>query len=397
MPTPIVMPSFGMYTAGGTLVTWLEPTHTAVQEGQPVLEIETDKATYEVTAPVKGLLHHVLPVGATLTEQMLVGFVLAEGEPPPPAATSEVAPASTGVSPVRESTPATRGDGQATARIQASPVARRLASENGIALDGLVGSGPAGRIVEADVLGEVARRKDSSAAHLQGYRIARRLPLTGMRRTIGKHLRQSLTTTASLTLTREVEADKLVEARNSLHDASHESIPFDAFFAKLLGAALREHGELNVIIEGDDLLQLEDVHVAVAVAVPEGLVAPVVREPDAASLTAVARQIRDLTARARAGALRAADLEGASSTISNLGGHGVDAFTPILSGPQSSILGVGSIRSRAVVRGGTLAVGRTCTLSLTFDHRATDGVPAARLLDAIARRMNDDAYLATLE
>jgi pyruvate dehydrogenase E2 component (dihydrolipoamide acetyltransferase) len=395
MPTPIVMPSFGMYTSGGTLVTWLEPTHTAVQEGQPVLEIETDKATYEVAAPVGGVLHHVLPVGATLTEQMLVGVVLAEGEPPPTVETAGVVAASTGVSPGRGSTPAPSGDGQA--RLQASPVARRLASENGIALEGLVGSGPAGRIVEADVLGEVARRTAASAAHLLGYRIARRLPLTGMRRTIGKHLRQSLTTTASLTLTREVEADKLVDARNSLQAALHEEIPLDAFFSRLLAAALREHAELNVVIDGDDLLQLEDVHIAVAVAVPDGLIAPVVREPDAVSLTAVARQIRDLTARARAGALRAADLEGASSTISNLGGHGVDAFTPILNAPQSSILGIGSIRSRAVVRGGTLAAGRTCTLSLTFDHRVTDGVPAARLLDAVARRMNDDAYLATLD
>jgi len=395
MPTPIVMPSFGMYTAGGTLVRWLEPTHTAVHEGQPVLEIETDKATYEVTAPVEGLLHHVLPVGATLTEQMLVGVVLAEDEPPPTAGTSAVAPASTGVRPARESAPAT-SERQTAARIQASPVARRLASENGIALGELVGSGPAGRIVEADVVDEIARRQPSSAAQLEGYRVARRVPLTGMRRTIANRLRQSLTTSASLTLTREVDADKLVEARKVLQNASQEAIPFDALFAKLLASALREYAELNVIVDGDDLLELEDVHVAVAVAVADGLVAPVVRDPDAASLTAVARQIRDLTARARAGGLRAADLQGASSTISNLGSHGVDAFTPILSAPQSSILGIGSIQPRAVVRGDTLAVGRTCTLSLTFDHRVTDGVPAARLLDAVARRMNDDAYLATL-
>jgi pyruvate dehydrogenase E2 component (dihydrolipoamide acetyltransferase) len=217
-----------------------------------------------------------------------------------------------------------------------------------------------------------------------------------MRRTIGERLRHGLTEAVSLTLTREIEAERLVAARRRLEENLSLAIPFDAFFAKFLSAELREQPELNAILDVDSMLLLEDAHVGIAVAVPGGLVVPVIRNPDAEPLEALAKTIRELSDSARSGTVRGPDLEGASSTITNLGGHGVDAFTPVLNPPQSSILGIGRIQPRPVVRDGTVVTAQTCVLSLTFDHRVTDGAPAAQFLEGIARRMNDESYLAGL-
>jgi pyruvate dehydrogenase E2 component (dihydrolipoamide acetyltransferase) len=217
-----------------------------------------------------------------------------------------------------------------------------------------------------------------------------------MRKTIGERLRHSLTEAVSLTLTREIEAERLVAARRRLEEKLSLPVPFEAFFAKFLSLGLREQPELNAVLDLDSVLLLEDAHVGIAVDVPGGLVVPVLRNPETESIAAIAEKIRELARSARSGTVRARDLEGASSTITNLGNYGVDAFTPVLNPPQSSILGVGRIRPQPVVRDGTIVAAETCVLSLTFDHRVTDGAPAARFLDGIARRMNDESYLASL-
>ena len=390
-----------MYTAEGKLVSWLKASGTHVEEGQAVLEIETDKANQEVVAPASGLLHQVAAIGARLKEEDLIGYILTDGEVLADVVTTESpagAPA-TGVV-VKPSNAQAASPSAPTSRIFATPVARRLALQHGIDLAQLAGSGPGGRIVEADVQSALARvggtRSSGGAALPAGMKIGGRIPLSNMRRVIGARLRQSLNTSVSLTLTREVEADRLVVARRHLNQKLGLSIPFDAFFAKFLAESLREHPEMNVIIEDDSLLPLEDAHIAVAVAVPSGLLAPVVRHADREPLAAMAKTIRDLAEQARAGQLSSTDLEGASSTISNLGGYNVDAFTPLLNPPQSTILGIGRIQARAVPRAGSVAIAEVCVLSLTFDHRVADGAPAAQLLDAIARRMNDEDYLASL-
>jgi pyruvate dehydrogenase E2 component (dihydrolipoamide acetyltransferase) len=265
----------------------------------------------------------------------------------------------------------------------ATPVARRLAREHGIDLAGLEGSGPAGRIVEADVEAALARGREG-------------VPLTGMRRAIGERLQRSVTEAVSCTLTREVEVSRLGAARQRLSEQLSSPIPWDAFFAKFLAAELRERPELNVVLAGDSLVQLEHTHIGIAVTLPLGLVVPVVRNPESEPLAVLAEAIRDLAERARAGSLRTTELEDGSSTITNLGGFGIDAFTPILNPPQSTILGIGRIRPRPVVRGSDVVVAQTSVLSLTFDHRVADGAAAAGLLEGIDRRSNDDAYLGGL-
>jgi pyruvate dehydrogenase E2 component (dihydrolipoamide acetyltransferase) len=216
--------------------------------------------------------------------------------------------------------------------------------------------------------------------------------MAGLRRSLADRLRNSLATAASTTLTREVSADVLIEARQKLTERLGEAPSYDALFIKLLAAALRERPELNAIIENDKIVRFQEINIGFAVAVPNGLIVPAVRNADSAPFGEIVKTVKDLTDRVLAGRLHPADVEGGTATISNLGGHGVDAFTPILNGAQSAILGVGRIARRPVVRENELAIGHTCVLSLTFDHRVTDGAPAALLLDAVARRMNDQWF-----
>jgi pyruvate dehydrogenase E2 component (dihydrolipoyllysine-residue acetyltransferase) len=405
---PIVMPSLGMYTAEGTLATWLRPDGASVTAGEPVAEVTTEKATYEIEAPADGRLHTAAAAGATLAVQGVLGYVLAPGEAPPAAGIGESGSEGEGEKrekgndPHPNALPLTPAPALPLSRSPsprpASPIARRLAAQHGLDLAGLTGSGPGGRIVEADVLAAVAGRATGAGAPSDGAarRIRQRIPLAGMRRTIAERLRGSLSTTVPVTLTREVEAEALVAARERLGRDLGTAIPYDALFIKLLAAGLRERPELNAVVEGDAILVLDEVHIGFAVAVPGGLVVPVVRDADARPLAAVAAAVRDLTARAQAGRLRPADIEDGTATITNLGAYGVDAFTPILNPPQSAILGIGRIRPAPALHEGQWTTRWVCVLSLTFDHRVADGAPAARLLDAVARLMSDAERLTTL-
>lgn len=410
MARPIVMPSVGMFTAEGTLVAWLRPSGANVEAGESIAEIMTEKATVEIEAPGAGILHPIAEIGVILPIEGLMGYILAPGEDPPAppqAGTSPGLPSPGGSSTWRTPTlaqtltsPTTlpAAPSQAAPEVRATPAARRVAAQHGIDLARVCGTGPGGRIVEADVMAAMAKGDALSPAHGAGPAcgIRQQLPLAGLRRTIAERLRRSLVTAAPVTLTREIHADTLVACRHRLAERTGIPLPYDALFIKLLATALRAHPELNATIENDTILILDEVHVGFAVAVREGLLVPVVRNADAEPLTMIAEAVRRLSDRALSRQLRPADVEGGTATITNLGACGVDAFTPILNPPQSVILGIGRIAPRPVVSDGVLVAGHTCVLSLTFDHRAADGVPAAQLLDMIARLMNDDQYLTSL-
>jgi pyruvate dehydrogenase E2 component (dihydrolipoamide acetyltransferase) len=411
------MPSLGMYTAEGALTAWLRPDGATVAAGEPVAEITTEKASYEIEAPGDGTLHAVAAVGATLPVQGILGYVLAPGEAPPTPAgggggeagergsggAGERGGGEAGAIPSPRPSPMGRGSAAASAsphppsEIRASPVARRLAAQHGVELAGLTGSGPGGRIVEADVLAAIARPAATGGDKAaEGRRVRQRLPLAGMRRTIAERLRHSLSTTASVTLTREVDAEAFVAARGRLGERLGRAVPFDALFVKLFAVALRERPELNAVVEPDAIALLDEIHVGFAVSVPGGLVVPVVRDADARPLGTIVAEMTELAERARAGHPPPADLAGGTATITNLGAHGVDAFTPILNPPQAVILGIGRIRPRPALEASGWVARQSCILSLTFDHRVADGAPAAELLAVVARLMADEAYLDDL-
>jgi len=378
-----------MYTAEGTLVSWLKPAGSPVREGDAVLEIETDKATQEVVAPATGFLHQVVQVGARLQEQMIIGYVLAEGEKPP----AHTKPAAAQSSDTSQS----KAPHRSTRFVKATPMARRLAQQHGVELEEITASGPGGRIVEKDVLAAAeqkpARAIATTASPSYPWRIRERVALTGMRRTIAERLKQSQTSAVSLTLTREVGVKNLVNARQELKQSSKDPVPLDAFFIKGLALALRDQPQLNAVIAGNELLSLDEINVGFAVALPNGLSVPVVRDADKVSVLEIAKRMSQLIAAAREGHLKGADIDGGTTTISNLGGHNIDGFTPVLNPPQSTILGIGRIVDRPTVVDGKVEVQPTVWLSLTFDHRVADGAVAAQLLEATVKHLNDKKSL----
>lgn len=385
MARAIVMPSTGMYTAEGKLVSWLRPDGTMVNQGEAVAEIETEKAMVEIEAPAAGVLRHIMALGTMLEVEGLIGYILDPGETLPvqaPAGRPSESPRDGNNLPPRQ-----------MGELRASPLAKRLAAEHSLDLHSIAGTGPGGRIVEADVMVAVAQKPATVPAETRAIR--ERIPLSGMRRTIGDRMRHSLANAASLTLTREVRADALVSAREAARRAGRD-LPYDAFFIKLLALALREHSGLNSMVENDEIVVFQDINIGFAVSVKDGLVAPVVKNADAQPVPAIAAAVRDLTSRAREGRLRPSDLTDCTASMTNLGAYGVDAFTPILNPPQSVILGIGRIAERPVIDSGRITAAATLVLSLTFDHRVADGAPAAELLDAVARQMVDREFLESL-
>lgn len=396
MARAIVMPSMGMYTEEGVLTAWLRPAGARVAMGDPVAEITTEKATFEIPAPEEGILHQVAAIGTSLRVEALMGYILHNGEAAPSGAEDAASAAQTNV-PLGEGSSSPKTDAPSAGPLRASPLAKKLAAQHGINLQQVKGTGPGGRIVEADILALVSKPSGGQAhASAADKPTSERVPLAGLRLSLADRLRTTLSTAASTTLTREVNADVLVAARRAFSEKLGGAPSYDALLIKLFAAALHERSELNATIESDSIVRFKEINIGFAVAAPSGLIVPVIRNADSASFREIVGAVKDLADRALSGRLQPAHLEGGTATISNLGVHGIDAFTPILNGSQAAILGIGRIAERPVARNGQLAVGHTCILSLTFDHRVTDGAPAALLLDAVARRMNDESFFSSL-
>lgn len=397
MARAIVMPSMGMYTEEGVLTAWLRPAGVRVAIGDPVAEITTEKATFEIPAPEEGILHHVATIGTSLRVEALMGYILRNGETAPSGAADGASAAQTSV-PLAEASSSPKSDAPFAGPLRASPLAKKLAAQHGINLRQVKGTGPGGRIVEADILALVSKSSGASQApSLSTNQVAaERVPLAGLRRSLADRLRTTLSTAASTTLTRDVNADILVAARRALSEKLGQPPSYDSLFVKLFAAALNERPELNATIGNDSIVRFKEINVGFAVAAPSGLIVPVIPNADSASFREIVSAVKDLTDRALTSRLQPAHLESGTATISNLGVHGIDAFTPILNGSQAAILGIGRIAERPVVRNGQLAAGHTCVLSLTFDHRVADGAPAALLLDAVVRRMNDESFFNSL-
>ncbi|MBI2887759.1 MAG: 2-oxo acid dehydrogenase subunit E2 [Chloroflexi bacterium] len=381
MATVIGMPRLGMVMTEGTVARWLVAQGASVQQGDLVAEISTDKINYEIEAPASGLLHQVVGEGTVVAVEGPLAYILAAGEAPPEAPTPSIPTpaalrATLGAAPAGTAAPA--GD------VKATPVARRLAAEHGVALAAVQGTGPGGRIVEADVLRAVEQGKAAPAA--AQLRVARRVPLTGARGVIAQRMVQSLRAAAQVTLTLEADAAAL---------ATLPAVPQarDAALVRCLALALREFPLLNATVQGDEVLVLEEINIGVAVSAEDTLLAPVVRQADQKSAREISRKLRELLRKARNNALTLDDLSGGTFTLSNLGPQGIDAFTPILNPPQAGILGVGRVAQRAVVVDGQVTVRPTVWLSLTFDHRILDGAPAAGFLARVAALLRDEGVV----
>ena len=406
MPIEILMPSTGGDMTEGNIARWAVKPGDAVRKDAVLLEIETDKALVEVPAPGDGVLATILsPDGAERVKAgAVIGLIAVAGEDPGALRVAEPAKAAaTGGAPRAEaSTAAVRAPEAAPAasRIAASPLARRIASMRQIDLAEVPGSGPNGRIVKVDVEKAAARATSPAAAPAaaptaatsakpsagSGERAAgSSVPHTAMRRAIAQRLTQSKQSIPHFYLTIDCDVGALVALRGALEAQAGFKPSLNDFLVRAVALALKEVPGINASW-GDDAVQRHAVvDVSVAVATPGGLVTPIVRDADAKSLRTISAEIRSLVERARAGPLKAHEIQGGSFTISNLGMAGIREFSAIVNPPQSCILAVGASEQRAVVRDGALAIATLMTCTLSADHRLVDGVLGAEFLAALRR------------
>jgi pyruvate dehydrogenase E2 component (dihydrolipoamide acetyltransferase) len=435
---PVTMPMLGLTMEEGTVAEWLKEEGEAVRKDEPLLTVEMDKGTVEVPAPTAGVLRRILvQPGTTVAVKTPIAEIETEvgaAAPAPatpaggrgdlPSRTPEPRLASvSAVSIAPPTVPVARAaeDG-VSQRTFVSPRARMRARELGIDVVNLRGSGPHGRIVEADVL---AARDVSTEQRVLATPLARRLAhehgvdigavvgsgpggritqddvlraaqpsdvqqLSRIRRITAERMAASAQATARVTLFLEADFTEAARFRQQLQPEFARlgvpKLPWDALLAKAVGLALVEHPAVHgQWVEGSGIRGSSSVNVGVAVALePEGLVVPVLRDAHARSLRELAADLLHLVDKARAGHLGVAEMHGGTFTITNLGAYRVDGFTPIINPPETAILGVGRIADKAVVVDGSIEPRTMCTLSLSFDHRVVDGAPAAAFLARLA-------------
>ena len=392
MAVEVLVPPLGTNVDTLILVQWLVEEGTMVEAGQPLFSVETDKATLEVEAPGSGKLAGVTAKpGDEIGVLSRIAFLLGPGEA---LASEEVIPDFTGGP--DESTPEGLDDFTCVIplptpnpkRVFISPRARRVADEERFEWLLAKGTGPEGAIVEKDVRVAIA---EWFAENPDGVRT---IPFSGTRAAIAERMLASVHSAALVTLTTEVDATELVEARRRVNVLG-KRVSYNDFFLWLLGRGLTEHPRLNTWLEDDSIRYGGPVNVAIAVETESGLLAPVVHGVHHKGLLQIAEESAALIARVRAGRAGARDFGGSRFTLTNLGAYGIDAFTPLPNLPGGAILGIGRIRPSPSVVDGALCIRQQVWLSLTFDHRLLDGAPAARFLQRYSEMLQDGDLLAS--
>jgi len=397
----VAMPKLGFDMAEGKLIRWMRAEGETVEQGQVLAEIETDKATVEVEAAAGGVVRkHLVDEGASVPVGTAIAIIGTPDEPLPeaapaaaakapsarraPAAAAAVAspasaapPSPAAVEPAHEP----EGDGRLPGGRRASPLARRLAVEKGIRLGSVAGSGPGGRVTRRDVEEAVEGR----AAGLGPAAETEHVALSRVRALIGRRMTQSKQQAPHFYVTAEVDAAPLMSFREELNAILGEEakVSVNDVIVKAAALTLRGFRNLNASIEGDQIVRHGAVNIGVAVALDEGLLTVVAHDADRKPLPALAREVREMVARARQGHVRSEDIEGSTFSVSNLGMFDVETFIAIINPPEAAILAVGSVREEAIVRDGQLAAGKRLKLTLSADHRVSDGVEAARFLQAL--------------
>jgi pyruvate dehydrogenase E2 component (dihydrolipoamide acetyltransferase) len=456
MPT-VIMPKMGDAMEEGTLLRWLKQVGDEVAVGDPLAEIETDKVSLEIEATEAGVLTKtyvpegaVVPIGEPIAAIGEESIVPAAAEPEPvvaPAAASAEpvtaaaaaasgangraapaeAPAPVAVAATPESTaaPLTTESGD---RLRASPLVKRLAAEHGIDLRGITGTGPGGRIVRDDIaalltgaprVAPVPAPAPSAApepatapsptptpapapAPVRVYDLPDRpigtpRELSSLRKRIGQRMAESMQTAPHFYVTTEVDmapAATLREQINAQAPDDAAKVSFNDFILKAAALALREFPNLNASLQGDQLVQHPNIDVNVAVAIENGLIAPFVPDADQKGLLTIARMTKDLIGRARNGGLLPDEYQGGTFTISNLGMYDVEEFIAIINPPQAAILAIGSIKDVPVVENGEIVPGKRMNITLSADHRVTDGAEVARFLQVVKRYLEHPLTIA---
>lgn len=413
------MPKLGFDMAEGVLVRWVIAEDEAVEQGAVLAEIETDKATVEVEAAVSGtVLKHIVEEGTPVPIGKPIAVIGEPGEEfdldsldaAAAAEAPEALPDETPQPEVKTPEPmeqptAPSTDGGYPDGVKATPVARRIAGERGVDLGSLAGSGPGGRIVKADVESALERgepratpaQKRAPLVSLPSgeRRQTERVPVSKLRAIIGSRMSRAKQELPHFYVTIDVDAAPLMEIRRQINSAlpQEQKVSVNDFLVKASALALREFPNLNASLEGDEIVRHGEVNVGIAVAVDEGLLTIVARDADIKPLLTMSQEIRGMVERTRAGKVRPDDVEGSTFTVSNLGMFDVDHFIAIINPPEAAILAIGSVREEPAFVNGELVPVRRLKVTLSADHRITDGAEAARWLQVFRSYIENPALL----
>lgn len=442
MAFKLTLPRLGLTMEAGNVVEWFKKEGDEVKPGDRIFAVETDKAVQDYEAAEGGILH-LRPdlIGKQppfeLKVDEFIGYLVAPGEQVPadlaaggsavsaPAAQAGVPAAEpqTPVQPAAASPDSQAGSIASAAttgrRVRVSPLARKLAEQAGIDVSTIVPE-DGDTVQRKDVEKAIAARQAAAAQPVPAPAVAtapaapapptaapavqaappapagQAMPMSQVRRVIAQRMAESSRTTAAVTEITEADATKLVEfreqAKASLQAAGLPVPSYTDLLIKLTALALREHPDLNSLLVGEQIVRMEEVHMAVAVDSEAGLIVPVIRDVLKKSVYQISQETKDLAERVRQRKVGPDELQGGTFTITNLGNYGIDAFTPIINLPQCAILGVGRIISKPAEWQGQIALRKMMTLSLTFDHRIVDGGPAARFLNRV-RQFVEDPHL----
>ncbi len=438
MAKKVILPALGMAQETGKIVRWLKAEGEQVERGEPLAEIETDKATVDLEAPADGVLANVTAAaGDDVPVGQVIALILAPGEQPeeksprisssfPPAAPPQesepggerssgrraISPLAARIAAEHNLDVATlgaegkriqkadvlaylQGQQQTVAAtsprlVMASPKARRLALEQGKDLAAIRGSGPGGAVLAADVLAatppQAAPAANTVTEPVDG---AGEVALSGVWRLMAERTTQSWTQTPHFFLLREVRATRLLAWHAQMLKRCSENITYTDLLVKVAAVALRAHPRVNATWDAGKITLYDEVNVGLAVASEQGLAVPVIHGADTLTLKEIVERRRALVERARGGKLRPQDLQGGTFTISNLGMYGVDAFNAIINAPQAAILAVGRVAERVIAVNGQASVQPTMMLSLSCDHRALDGARGAQFLATLAELIEE--------
>ena len=439
MALNVTMPKWGLTMKEGKVSKWFKSEGDTVARGEPFFEVETEKITNVVEATASGIVFQiVVAAGTTVPVGTIVAVIAAAGEQPERIAGFQAGEVSEGKTPApgRAASAAAEKPGEKKF-VPSSPAARRLAGELGVDLSLVTGSGPNGRITEADVMrfheqgppsprgatplaaemirqegldiaaiegsgeggkitrDDVQRHLDSKKQEKVGLPV-RSIPFSGMRRSIAENMHASLHHTAQLTMFSEADVTEMIRFRDTVREAHKKDdsvkISFNDIIILAVSRALKHHPIMNSTLVGDEVLLHDNVHMGVAVALPAGLIVPVIREADQKGLLEIAREARQLAAKARQGTLTVDEVTGGTFTISNVSMFQVDGVTPILKSPETGILGVGRIKAKPAVYNGEITIRSMMFVSLTFDHQVVDGAPASEFLETVVRYL-ENPYL----
>ncbi len=409
MATPIVMPRMNYDMRVGTVVRWHKAEGDTVSRGEVIAEIETDKATVEMESFWDGILGKiVVEEGRAVPVGEVLAVVTEPGEAVPPMEPSFPTPSPSG----REEAEG-RGEGIAaatvsppgsTTHVKASPIARRLAREKGIDLAAVTGTGPGGRVTEADVLGynpsppgPSPSGRGEAEGRGEGVTAADRIDLSRMRQAIAGVTSRSKREAPHFYVTSEIDMDRAVDLRAQLNEALREGdaprVSVNDLIVKAAAKALEAFPKFNASFKGDHLELHSDVNIGIAVALEEGLILPAIAACSEKSLQEIAAASTDLVGRAQGGTLRAEEYTGGTFSISNLGMFDVDSFAAIIYPPNAAVLAVGTVKEQPVVRNRQVTVAHVMKATLSVDHRVADGAEGARFLMEVKRYLENPMSL----